>query len=103
MVRLRGERIYLGNFEVYRERSGAGLPLVLEREALHITYNEQDIVLVESRTHGNDSSPAQVFRYPFSNHLSSVNLELDNMGQIISYEEVLSIWQYILSGNAKRY
>ena len=44
-------------------------------------------LLVETRTQGNDGSPAQLIRYQFSNHLGSASLELDHSGQIISYEE----------------
>ena len=34
-----------------------------------------------------DDSPAQLIRYQFGNHLGSASLELDDAGQIISYEE----------------
>ena len=34
-----------------------------------------------------DGSPAQLIRYQFGNHLGSASLELDDAGQIISYEE----------------
>ncbi len=43
--------------------------------------------LVETRTQGNDGSPAQLIRYQFGNHLGSASLELDDEAQIISYEE----------------
>lgn len=79
------ERIYLGGFEVYRERQNG--TLALERETLHIMDDKQRIALVETRTHGDDGSPAQLIRYQFSNHLGSASLELDHQAQIISYEE----------------
>ena len=59
----------------------------LERETLHIMDDKQRIALVETRTHGDDGSPAQLIRYQFGNHLGSASLELDDQAQIISYEE----------------
>jgi RHS repeat-associated protein len=81
------ERIYISNFEVYRKLSGAGLPLSLERNTLHVMDNQQRIAVVEIRTQGNDGSAAKLTRYQMSNHLGSVSLELDDGAQIISYEE----------------
>ena len=81
------ERIYLGGFELYRRRQGAGQ---LERETLHIMDNKQRIALVETRTldtAGNDPAPQQLIRYQFGNHLGSSSLELDDQARIISYEE----------------
>jgi RHS repeat-associated protein len=45
------------------------------------------VALVETQTEGTDSSPPQVLRYQFGNHLGSVSLELDQEGSVISYEE----------------
>jgi RHS repeat-associated protein len=81
------ERIYLGGYEIYREYSGAGNAIELERETLHIMSDKQRIALVETRTQGNDGSMTQLIRYQFGNHLGSVALELDDQAQIISYEE----------------
>ncbi len=81
------ERIYMGGFEVYREYSGDGNTVMLERETLHVMDNNQRIALIETRTQGTDDSPAQLMRYQLSNHLGSATLELDDQGQIISYEE----------------
>ena len=61
--------------------------MTLERETLHITDNQNRIALVETRTQGNDDSPAQLVRYQHSNHLRSATLELDEVGQVITYEE----------------
>jgi RHS repeat-associated protein len=80
------ERFYLGSYEVYREYDGNGA-IALERETLHVTDDKQRLALVETRTQGSDGSPAQLVRYQFSNHLGSASLELDDQGQIISYEE----------------
>jgi RHS repeat-associated protein len=83
----KNERIYLGGFEVFRAYDGGGTSVALERESLHVMDEQQRIALVETRTHGNDGSAAQIVRYQLANHLGSASLELDHAGQIISYEE----------------
>jgi RHS repeat-associated protein len=80
------ERFYLGGFEVYREYDSGGA-ITLERQTLHVMDDKQRVALVETRTQGNDGSPAQLQRYQFSNHLGSASLELDDQAQVISYEE----------------
>jgi RHS repeat-associated protein len=69
------------------EYNGIGLTVALERETLHIMDNRQRIVLIETRTQGNDGSSAQLVRYQFGNHLGSATLELDDKAASISYEE----------------
>jgi RHS repeat-associated protein len=80
------ERMYLGGFEVYREY-GSGNAVTLERETLHVMDDKQRIALVETRTQGNDGTAGQLIRYQFSNHLGSACVELDDLAQIVSYEE----------------
>ncbi|HEY6923168.1 MAG TPA: RHS repeat-associated core domain-containing protein, partial [Steroidobacteraceae bacterium] len=82
----RKERLYLGSFEVYREY-GSGGAVTLERRSLHVMDDKQRVALVDTRTQGSDASPAQLVRYQFGNHLGSASLELDEAGQVISYEE----------------
>jgi len=81
------ERIYLGGFEVFRQRNGNGIKL--ERETLQIMDDKQRIALVETKTvtNPNDDSAEQLVRYQFGNHLGSASLELADQAQIISYEE----------------
>ncbi|SFU39136.1 SpvB/TcaC N-terminal domain-containing protein [Nitrosospira multiformis] len=82
------ERTYLGGFEVYRKYGGDGTSVSLERESLHVMDDQQRIALVETRTtRSNDGSPEQLIRYQLGNHLGSASLELDGLGQVISYEE----------------
>lgn len=81
------ERLYLGGFELYRDYEANGTDIKLERETLHIMDDKQRVGLVETRTQGNDPSPAQLIRYQLGNHLSSATLELDDQAKIISYEE----------------
>ena len=81
------ERLYLGGFEIFRRRNAAGT-VTLERETLHIMDDQRRIALVETRTQGSEPGvPAQLVRYQCGNHLGSAALELDDQGQIISYEE----------------
>jgi RHS repeat-associated protein len=81
------ERIYLGSFEIYREYTGNGDDLKLERETLNVMDDKERVALIETRTLGDDGSSPQLTRYQFNNHLQSASLELDGDAQIISYEE----------------
>jgi RHS repeat-associated protein len=88
-VSLVEERLYLGGFEIWRRRNGAG-DLLVERETLHVMDEEQRIALVETRTVAApdaDDGPPQLIRYQLSNHLGSASLELDDQARVISYEE----------------
>ena len=86
------ERIYLGGFEVYRERNAAGVSL--ERETLHIMPvptqagdDKNRVAIIETRTKGDDGSPLQLQRFQYANHLGTACLELNEDGVVISYEE----------------
>ena len=57
------------------------------RQSLHVMDNRERIALVETRTKGNDGSPAQLVRYQFTNQLGSAIVELDDAAQVITYEE----------------
>jgi RHS repeat-associated protein len=81
------ERIYLGEFEIYREYGADGTTIMLQRETLHIRDDKQRIVLVDTRTQGDDGASAQLIRYQLNNHLGSASLELDETARLISYEE----------------
>ncbi|MEX1368046.1 MAG: SpvB/TcaC N-terminal domain-containing protein [Nannocystaceae bacterium] len=83
------ERIYLGGYELYRER--VGTELRLERQTLHIADDASRVCLVETKTIDDAlpvATPANISRYQYSNHLGTVGLELDQTGQLISYEEM---------------
>jgi RHS repeat-associated protein len=83
------ERIYLGGFEIFRQRNGTGL--TLERETLHIMDDQKRIALVETLTvEGGQPAPSNqrpATRFQLGNHLGSACLELDENGAVISYEE----------------
>jgi len=82
------ERIYLGGYEIFRQRNSNGVKL--QRETLHIMDDKRRIALVETKTVDESAtiqSPTSLIRYQLSNHLGSASLELDAAGEIISYEE----------------
>ncbi len=81
------ERIYLGDFEIYREYSGDGQTVTLERETLHLMDDQQCVAKIETRTIGEDQAPAQLTRYQLGNHRGCGVIELDDQARIISYEE----------------
>ena len=88
-TRKKDERVYLGSFEIYRRYNGNGTTKTLERETLHIMDDTQRVAMVETKIidTDNDPSPTKLVRYQFGNHLGSVSLELDDDGEVISYEE----------------
>jgi RHS repeat-associated protein len=84
------ERLYLDGFERYREYSGAGDAIVLERESLHVLDDKRRIALVETLTVQGGlriADPDPVQRYQLDNHLGSASIELDGAGAVLSYEE----------------
>ena len=87
------QRLYLGGFEIYREYNGAGTNVLLERETLHVMDDKQRIALVETKTVDNAAAIAMavaLVRYQIGNHLGSSMLELNDAGEVISYEEYYS-------------
>ncbi|MET8454397.1 RHS repeat-associated core domain-containing protein [Streptomyces sp. NPDC005209] len=81
------ERVYLGGVELYRAYDPNGTTVTLERQTLHVMADTHRLALIESRTTGNDGSPAKLVRYQFGDHLDSATLELSDTGRVISYEE----------------
>lgn len=83
------ERIYLGNYEIYRKYINGTLQI--ERSTVHVNDDTGRIAMLEKRTYGSatddHSTEAELTRYIYSNHLQSASLELDQNGEIISYEE----------------
>ncbi|RYE25479.1 MAG: hypothetical protein EOP51_03990 [Sphingobacteriales bacterium] len=82
---IKEERLYIGNYEVYRKYTGATLNV--ERITVNVNDDSGRIALYEKRTAGTDTSVATLQRYVYSNHISTATLELDNTAAIISYEE----------------
>ncbi|MBL7706322.1 MAG: RHS repeat-associated core domain-containing protein, partial [Taibaiella sp.] len=82
---IKEERIYLGGFEIYRKFEGSSL--TIERTTVHVSDDAGRIAMLEKRTVGTDDAAETLTRYVYSNHLQSASLELDGIGDIISYEE----------------
>jgi RHS repeat-associated protein len=79
------ERLYVGAFEVFTRTNGGAIDL--QRETLHVMDGSRRLAMVDSRTQGDDGTPAQLIRYQLANHLGTALLEIDDAAQIISYEE----------------
>jgi RHS repeat-associated protein len=73
-------RYYIGGYEVFRKEVNQTLDT--ERTTLNIADDKKVFVRVEQKTGENE-----IVRYQYDNHLGSACLELDEQGQIISYEE----------------
>lgn len=83
------ERFYLGGIEIFRRSDGVG-NIQLERETLHVMDDKQRIGLIETKALDIEAPPSTqkpLMRYQFGNHLGSVGLELNEVGDVISYEE----------------
>jgi RHS repeat-associated protein len=63
-VTRKAERIYLGNFEIYREYENDGATVKLERETLHIKADQPRISEKEGQTKSNASSSNNKQRSP---------------------------------------
>ncbi|GEM_PF-2174764 len=76
-------------FEIYRkfDTSSGTSSLILERQTIHVSDDSGRIAMLEKRTIGTDDAAETLTRYVYSNHLQSASLELDGIGDIISYEE----------------
>ena len=75
---------------MYHKYDGNGTGVILERETLHVMDDQQRIALVETKIIENGvqiNAPTPAQRFQCGNHLGSASLELDDAGQMISYEE----------------
>ncbi|MDE3742116.1 SpvB/TcaC N-terminal domain-containing protein [Maribacter polysaccharolyticus] len=79
------ERIYIAGHELYKKHSGTHTGL--ERRSMSLLDGNHRFVMIESRNNVNDGTLKQVVRYQLGNHLGSASLELDAVGEVISYEE----------------
>ncbi|MDQ3057064.1 MAG: insecticidal toxin complex protein, partial [Pseudomonadota bacterium] len=79
------ERVYIGAYERYRKFTGNHAGLV--RHGLGVHDASGRMALIETRNGVNDGTDQRRVRYQLANHLSSVNLEVDDLGNVISYEE----------------
>jgi RHS repeat-associated protein len=80
------ERIYLGDFELYREHRGDRIEL--ERETLHLRVSER-VASFDTRTRGVSSGAAAAsdHRFVVGDRLGSVTAECDERGRVVRREE----------------
>jgi RHS repeat-associated protein len=86
---LRSQRIYLGNYEIYREYDSTG-KVTLERDCLLVGDGAARICQIETTTLDSNPgavTPSTAIRYQLGNHLGSAVLELDETAAVITYEE----------------
>ena len=79
------ERLYLGDIEIYKKYSGTHSGL--ERTTLHVADDTRRIAMADTRNAVNDTTDQRTVRFQFSNHVGSASLEIDDLGNTISYEE----------------
>lgn len=85
------ERIYVGAWEVWRQRTGTPLAVEQERQTLHVGDDRGELALVETLTVDDGdpvATPTPIQRHQHGNHLGSASLELDANAAVISYEEL---------------
>jgi RHS repeat-associated protein len=82
------ERIYIGNYEVYRSYGNTGA-LTLERHTVIVPDGAKHLALVETSYDKTNpaAKPVTAIRYQFSNRLGSACLEVDENAAVITYEE----------------
>jgi RHS repeat-associated protein len=94
------ERLYLGDFELYRRRNLATGDIAFARETLHVMSDHSRVALAETLIVDVEFPGFTLyarFRYQLESHLKSIVLEVDETGTIITYEEYLPF-----GGNAFR-
>ncbi|CAN5793742.1 hypothetical protein BH11BAC3_BH11BAC3_12900 [soil metagenome] len=81
------DRIYLEGFELYRRYENGIEKEIIETH--HVFADSQRIAIIENVIKTNNTHlPVDIlYRYQYSNHLSSACLELNGTGAVISYEE----------------
>ena len=72
-------RFYIGDYELYT-KTGTGYA---ERTTLHINDDKQKVALIDF----DEVNSTKTVRYQLTNHLGSASVELNETGEIISYEE----------------
>ena len=88
----RDERIYLGGYEVFRRTvvGPTSEKLDVERQTLHVSDDARRVAMVETKTVDGGAevaNPTARVRYQLDDHLGSAMLEVDQAGDVISYEE----------------
>lgn len=84
------ERIYLGNYEIYRRRRAGSATVRVERSTSHLMDGAQRAAMLETLTRDDGDAvdgPTPRWRYQLNDHLGSGCVELDEAAKLISFEE----------------
>jgi RHS repeat-associated protein len=84
--------LYLGGYEVWRRyiSNGGNWDLHDARETVHVSDDARRICMVETQTWEDENeltSPTPRLRFQLDDHLGTVAVEVDAMGNVISYEQ----------------
>jgi RHS repeat-associated protein len=79
------ERIYIAGYELYKKHNGPNAEL--ERTSFSLMDKQHRFVMIETRNDVDDGTEKYLVRYQLHNHLGSASLELDDVAQVVSYEE----------------
>ena len=77
------EYYYICGLELYRKYNNFNF----ETERKEISVSDDEKVFLRMQTRTTNGQATTVSRYQYDNHLGSACLELDDIGQVISYEE----------------
>lgn len=82
------ETVYCGGFEIFKKYLGDGTSLAIERKTVSFG-SDNPVCRVETEYNGTScTTPGPPrSRYQLSDHLRSVTIETDNMGNALSHEE----------------
>jgi RHS repeat-associated protein len=84
------ERVYLGDYEIYRRRKKGAAGPELERETLHVIDDRSRVALIETKTIDTSVpgfTPTTRQRLQVESHLGSSAMETTEAGAVIGYEE----------------
>lgn len=83
----KNERIYMGEYELYKKYSSSGE--VFECASLSLMDQQQRFAMIEIRKNAENGTEKHLVRYQLHDHLGSAKLELDGTceAKVISYEE----------------
>lgn len=82
------ERIYIGDYEVFRKYNATDEKPIVERTTFYATTEYGHMADICSRTIGSDDGVPRQTRFQLHNHLGTATIELDDTGNLLGYEEM---------------
>ncbi|GAP90434.1 putative YD repeat protein [Rosellinia necatrix] len=79
------EWTYLGDYELFRKYAGDGVTVTTQSQTTHVHGSNGRLALIEDWT--GDDHPGRLIRYQVVDHLDAVAIEVDENGELVSYEE----------------